>query len=62
MTYGNAPREIIDFNAWLGRQPHRHKLSLRETMIACSSRTPCQLAPSSQMASIWRTLGSKWKA
>ncbi|HEY5214701.1 MAG TPA: metallophosphatase domain-containing protein [Acidobacteriaceae bacterium] len=26
MTYGNAPREIVDFNAWLGRQPHRHKI------------------------------------
>jgi predicted phosphodiesterase len=26
MTYGSAPREIIDFNAWLGRQPHRHKI------------------------------------
>jgi 3',5'-cyclic AMP phosphodiesterase CpdA len=26
MTYGNAPREIIDFNAWLGRQPHTHKI------------------------------------
>jgi predicted phosphohydrolase len=26
MTYGNAPREIIDFNAWLGQQPHRHKI------------------------------------
>jgi hypothetical protein len=20
MTYGNAPRETIDFNAWLGRE------------------------------------------
>jgi hypothetical protein len=26
MTYGNAPREIIDFNAWLGRQPRPHKI------------------------------------
>ena len=26
MTYGNAPREIIDFNAWLGRQSHRNKI------------------------------------
>jgi len=26
MTYGNAPREIIDFNAWLGRQSHTHKI------------------------------------
>ena len=26
MTYGNAPREIIDFDAWLGRQPHAHKI------------------------------------
>jgi hypothetical protein len=26
MTYGNAPREIIDFNTWLGRQPHAHKI------------------------------------
>jgi predicted phosphodiesterase len=26
MTYGNAPREIIDFNAWLGRQSHPHKI------------------------------------
>jgi hypothetical protein len=26
MTYGNAPREIIDFNAWLGRQPHPNKI------------------------------------
>lgn len=26
MTYGNAPREIMDFNAWLGRQPHPHKI------------------------------------
>jgi len=26
MTYGNAPREIIDFDAWLGRQSHRHKI------------------------------------
>ena len=26
MTYGNAPREIIDFNTWLARQPHAHKI------------------------------------
>jgi Icc-related predicted phosphoesterase len=26
MTYGKAFREAIDFNAWLGRLPHRHKI------------------------------------
>jgi 3',5'-cyclic AMP phosphodiesterase CpdA len=26
MTYGRAPREIIDFNTWLSRQSHRHKI------------------------------------
>jgi predicted phosphohydrolase len=26
MTYGNAPREIIDFNTWLARQPPAHKI------------------------------------
>jgi hypothetical protein len=26
MTCGNAPREIIDFNTWLARQPHAQKI------------------------------------
>ncbi len=26
MTYGRSPREIIDFNSWLGRLPHRQKI------------------------------------
>ena len=26
MTYGNRPKEIVDFNQWLGKQPHPHKV------------------------------------
>lgn len=26
INYGNAPREIVNFNTWLGRQSHRHKI------------------------------------
>ena len=45
-----------------GGSPIPTKLSLRGTMIGCSSRTPSQLVPSSQMPSTWRTRVSKWKA
>jgi Icc-related predicted phosphoesterase len=26
MTFGDRRREIVDFNQWLGKQPHRHKV------------------------------------
>ena len=26
MAFGDTPREIVDFNQWLGKQPHRHKI------------------------------------
>ena len=26
MTFGDGPKEIVEFNQWLGRQPHRHKV------------------------------------
>jgi hypothetical protein len=26
MAFGDAPKEIIDFNQWLGKQPHRFKV------------------------------------
>ena len=26
MAFGDRPEEIIDFNQWLGKQPHRHKI------------------------------------
>ena len=26
MAFGDTPKEIIDFNQWLGGQPHRHKI------------------------------------
>ena len=26
MAFGDTPREIVDFNQWLGGQPHRHKI------------------------------------
>jgi len=26
MAYGDSPNEIIDFNQWLGKQPHQHKI------------------------------------
>jgi hypothetical protein len=26
MAFGDAPKEIADFNHWLGKQPHRIKL------------------------------------
>jgi Icc-related predicted phosphoesterase len=26
MAFGDRPKEIVDFNQWLGRQPHRHKV------------------------------------
>jgi predicted phosphohydrolase len=26
MAFDDTPREIVDFNQWLGKQPHRHKI------------------------------------
>jgi hypothetical protein len=26
MMFGDRPREIVDFNQWLGKQPHPHKV------------------------------------
>jgi Icc-related predicted phosphoesterase len=26
MAFGDRPKEIVDFNHWLGKQPHRHKV------------------------------------
>src|SRR5258708_40180694 len=26
MAFGDTPKEIVDFNQWLGKQPHRHKI------------------------------------
>jgi len=28
VAYGDTPKEIIDFNPWLGKQPHRFKVVL----------------------------------
>jgi hypothetical protein len=26
MAFGDAPKEVVDFNHWLGKQPHRFKV------------------------------------
>jgi predicted phosphohydrolase len=26
MAFGDTPKEIVNFNHWLGKQPHRHKV------------------------------------
>jgi Icc-related predicted phosphoesterase len=26
MAFGDRPKEVVDFNQWLGKQPHRHKV------------------------------------
>jgi predicted phosphodiesterase len=26
MAFGDTPKEIVDFNHWLGKQPHRFKV------------------------------------
>ena len=26
MAFGDTPSEIVDFNQWLGKQPHRYKV------------------------------------
>jgi len=26
MAFGDTPKEVVDFNQWLGKQPHRHKV------------------------------------
>ena len=62
MTYGNAPREIIDFNTWLGRQPHAHKIVMAGNHDRLFESPPYQLAPSSQTLSIWRIRAAKWRA
>lgn len=26
MAFGDSPKEVVDFNQWLGKQPHRYKV------------------------------------
>jgi predicted phosphodiesterase len=62
MTYGNAPREIIDFNTWLGRQPHTNKIVIAGNYDRLFESHPIPLVLSSQTPPTWRTRASKWKA
>lgn len=40
MTFGDRPKEIVEFNQWLGRQPHRHKVVIAGNHDSMFERHP----------------------
>ncbi|MBV8136093.1 MAG: metallophosphoesterase, partial [Deltaproteobacteria bacterium] len=47
MAFGDRPKEIVDFNQWLGKQPHRHKVVIagRGTSVAGTHRGRARSQP-----------------
>ena len=40
MAFGDTPKEIIDFNQWLGKQPHQHKVVIAGNHDSMFERHP----------------------
>jgi Icc-related predicted phosphoesterase len=40
MAFGDRPKEIIDFNQWLGKQPHQHKVVIAGNHDSMFERHP----------------------